>query len=414
MQITLFGAIWLVMLFFCFFSNDHRKILFLTLFAMVFQCDNVVVLGGTGIGVQIFTVGIAWVRLWIVKRAADNGKKAAWLAWLCFALFFAVVISLLFNRSMDTQRQIGMAMIFVYAVFLLTLSRKAIQVDDEWLERTENVILTFVLIVGFLQVLCKSGVSILTAPLRLFIYNDINNSDVIFNYKSLNRFYSTFMEPSYCGAYLVGMFGLIMVRRKVNLCNILLGTLVALAIILTRSSTAYGGMAIIGCILLMTRAKKKVFKLLIPVFFLGMVYIAAYNMDLLNEVIFDKALTGSFRTRITLDRWAILTFRNSPLFGVGYRNFRASSLVFSLLAEVGILGFGLYLLLVAMVLKWAMMDKKNLIAKSRSFFVLGIIVCQFIGCPDLNFSPFWMAMYFLVLSLRLDNIHSIEEGAESP
>lgn len=413
MQITFFGAVWILILVFCFFSNDHRKILFLALFSMVLQCDNVLTIGGTGIGVQIFTISIAWIRLWIVKRASDNGKSAARLAWLCVALFLLVTISVVVNQSLDSERQIGIAMIFIYVMFLRTLSKKQIQIDDAWLEKTENCILVFVLIVGFLQVLCKSGVSFLTEPLRTLIYNDVNNSDVIFNYKSLNRFYATFMEPSYCGAYLVGMFSLIMVRRKLNFRNLMLGLLTCVAILMTRSSTAYGGLAVVGCLLLVTRAQKKVFKVMIPALFVGGMLIAAYNMDLLNEVIFDKALTGSFRTRITLDQWAVQAFRGSPVFGVGYRNFRASSLIVTLLAEVGALGFGIYMVLAVLVLKWAIVDKKNFSAKGRAFFVLGIMVCQFIACPDLNFSPFWMAAYFLMLALRLDHIGSEAKGVVS-
>ena len=410
MRFTLFGILWILYLIYCFFSNDHRRMLFAALFSMVLQCNNILYIGQTGIGAQIFTICVAWVRLWLVKPSGIQVRKLKKLGLLAVGLLGAVILSLIASGFWYSSHVIAVAMIAVYAAFLLTLSGKRMRADDAWLERAENRILIFVLVIGVLQVLCKSGVHILTRPLQLLIYNDVNNSDVIFSWKDVDRFYSTFMEPSYCGAYLVGMFALIMVRRKLTAGNLALGIAVCAAIILTRSSTAYGGLVIIGSLLLITRARKKVFRFLVPAFLLGGLSLFAFNMELMNEVIFEKAETGSFATRANLDEIAMASFMANPLFGAGYRNIRASSLFYSLLGEVGLTGFLIFLALTLLVVKWAVFDRDNPSAKGRSYFVLGVIICQFIACPDLNLSPFWMALYCLALSLQID-ARSHQEGA---
>lgn len=409
MQITFFGLLWIVLIFYCFFSNDHRKLLFLALFSMIFQSNNILYIGETGIGTQIFTIGIAWVRFWLVKTAPVK-LRMAW-AVLLFggALIFTVVLSLLVNEALDSDHMISVAMLAVYAVFMGSLAKKNVRIDAKWLEKTEDIIIVTVLIVGVLQVLCKSGLSFLTGPLRLLIYNDVNNKDVIFNHKPLTRFYATFMEPSYCGAFLVGAFAMVSVRRNFSRKNIFLALAIGLAILMTRSSAAFGGVAIIVCLLLITRGKKRIFKYIIPAGIIIALLVFFFNMELLNEVIFDKGETSSAAVRNNWNEAALRAFKGSPILGVGYGSKRASSLFLTILAETGIVGCAVYLFNTLFQLKCAVWDKKHLEAKGRSYFVLGIIICQFIACPDLNFSPFWLGLYLSVLAFRIENNSSSGE-----
>ena len=409
MSITLFGGIWLVYLIYCFLSSDHRKMLFAALLSMVFQCNNILYFGDTGIGTQVFTIGVAWTRLLLIRPLKEKIRPLMMLSALVLGILGAVVLSLVVNRLLYGDSIIAIAMIGVYVLFLVTLSQKRLRVDEPWMERTENRILIVVLVIGALQVLCKSGADVLTLPLQWLVYNDVDNSDVIFSYKELNRFYATFMEPSYCGAYLVGMFALLMLRQRMTVKNLVLGVLTCTAIVLTRSSTAYGGVVIVGILLLVTHAKKKVFKFLLPAFLLAGLGLAIFNMDLLNEVIFEKAQTGSFTTRARLNQLALVEFISNPAFGSGYRSVRASSIWYTLLGEQGVVGCGVYLFLVAVVLWWAIRGEKSPAASSKSFFVLGIVICQFIACPDLNFSPFWMALYALAMALQIDARRPVKE-----
>lgn len=409
MQITFFGALWILLILYCFFSNDHRKMLFVALFSMIFQSDNILYIGDTGIGTQIFTISVAWVRFWLVKTAPVKLKTARGILLFGGALILAVVLSLLINNALDSNRMISVAMLVVYAAFMMILAKKNVRIDAKWLEKTENIIIVTVLIVGVLQVLCKSGLSFLTGPLRLFIYNDVNNEDVIFNYKPLTRFYATFMEPSYCGAFLVGSFALVSVRNDLNRKNVFLALAIGIAILMTRSSAAYGGLAIIVCLLLITRGKKRIFKYIVPAGIIIGLLVLFFNMELLNEVIFDKGESSSAIVRNNWNNSAIKAFKENPLFGVGYGSKRASSLFLTILAETGVVGGAAYLFNTVFQLKCAVWDKKPSGAKGRSYFILGIIICQFIACPDLNFSPFWLGLYLSMLAFRIESNSSSGE-----
>ena len=324
------------------------------------------------------------------------------IKWLLGLLLIILTASLIHNDTYERSNLIPLLMMAIYTLFFFSLSSCKLRITAQWLERTENRILVFVLVIGTLQMLCKSGMTFLTEPLQLLIYNDVENTDVIFNYKDLTRFYSTFMEPSYCSAYLVGMFAAIIVRRTLTVRNILLCGLTGLAILLTRASTGFGGVAIILCLLLITRAKKKIFRIYVPLFIVAALYLFWINPDLVNEVIFDKINTSSFKTRNRLNELAFAAFMGSPILGIGFRNIRASSLLMSLLGEAGFLGFFVYLMLLLCVLSLALQKKTPNLTRQRSYFALGIMICQLIACPDLNFSPFWMALFTLEMGLKLD------------
>ena len=155
MRITFFGVIWILLLIYCFFSKDYKKILFVAFLSMVFQSNNICTIGETGIGVQIFTISVAWVRLWLVERAPTTLKAARPMLFFGVALFLTAVMSLIYSDSWQTNSFISLAMIFVYVGFMLTLIRKNICIDEAWMEKTENAILIVVLVVGVFQVLCK-------------------------------------------------------------------------------------------------------------------------------------------------------------------------------------------------------------------------------------------------------------------
>ena len=56
MQITLFGAIWVILLIISFIENGYNRIITLLLLSTVFQSNSVVIINGTtGVGPQIVT-----------------------------------------------------------------------------------------------------------------------------------------------------------------------------------------------------------------------------------------------------------------------------------------------------------------------------------------------------------------------
>lgn len=413
MQLTIFGVLWICVTLLCFFTNDCKKIVFLALFSMVLQCNSVLILGGTGIGVQIFTACAAWVRLLIEKR--KNKQPLSGLIILFVALYFSVILSMLTNGLLKSDAAITLIMLAVYVLFAISLINGKVLTDEKWLIKTENFIIWFVLIVGFLQVLTKLGVLPLTSVLETFIYNEASNPDVIFHTKSTAAFYSSFMEPSFCGAFLVGAFGLVVLRKQITLKDAVMTALLVVAIILTRSSTAYGGLAIVFFLLCFVRTEKKLFKTVFPLLIIGLLVVFVYNPDILDEVIFNKSSTSSFAVRQNWNEAALKQFYESPFFGGGYRTARASSILYTLLGEMGVLGIVIYASILLYYISRLFVKKANSTVTS-AIFVLGVMICQIIACPDLNFSPFWLAVFVhaLYLTSKTDDASSMQNEKATP
>ena len=401
MQLTLFGIIWILFLFICSLLSNNKGLLFMTLFSMVLQCDNILYLGETAIGVQIFTVSFTVLRLMLNRSNKMRTPAIKLIITTLISLVFSIVVSLIVNDSFELTNLIGLAMILVYVIFAIMITQKRITVDLEWLERVESFIIIFVLAVGVLQMLSKAGFTLFDNLLTTFIYNDTENTNVIFHHKPNIVFYSTFMESSFCGAFLVAMFTSIVLRNKTTTKNIVIAIAVMMAIILTRSSTAFGGLAITICLLFFVKSKKKVFKWLIPAIIITALYVFTFNIDLLNEVIFDKiGSEGSFATRSNWNKAALEAFLESPVVGIGFKNIRASSIYVSLLGEIGVLGIIPYTTLILFCAVQFFRKKPFDHLKAQYFYVFSITVCQIIACPDLNFSPFWLGIYLLLLTMR--------------
>ena len=404
MQITFLGIVWIIAIFFTSLMKDVKGLLSITLLSMVLQCNNAIVIGDVSIGIQIFTVSFALVRFIFLPSSQQKRDKAYKdVIAIMVSLIVALAFSLIANLTLESTNLLGLLMIIVYIAFAAVIAKKNINIDSRWLEKTENLVIAFVLCVGALQVLSKYGFSLFDTLLTTFIYNDTLNTDIIFHHKTTAAFYSTFMEPSYCGAFLVAAFAAVIMRRESTRKNIVLSVLLIIAILLTRSSTAYGGLAIIILMALFVRSSKKIYKTIIPFIVVIGFIVVAFNMDVLNEVIFDKiGSAGSYTTRLNWNRYAWEAFLQSPLFGIGYKNIRASSIYVSLLGEIGIVGTLVYTVLILFCVSNALKRNVSDERRSRFLFVCGVIVCQIIACPDLNFSPFWLGLYLLMLAIKCE------------
>ncbi len=410
MNITLFGGVWIILLIFSFFFNT-KYILGLTLFSMVLQCNNILYIGETGIGVQIFTVCVACLK--VLLTYPTSTKKNCTTQKVGFALFgfiFFMVLSVLIN-GWQSSAWISLVILSVYALFAYLLISRQISFDNKWLEKVVDFIIIFVLIIGVIQVLCVYNVLPIRSLLKTLIYNDTNNSDVIFNYKIDHRaFYSTFMEPSFCGAFLVGCFAYLILKGNLNRKNIFLIISVSLAILFTKSSTAYGGLFICVILLLFLRNEKKIFKFLLPAIGLSALIVFTVFNNVVNEVIFDKINTSSYTVRGNWNDAALETFKNNVILGIGYGNIRASGLIHTMLGATGLLGLISYLRLVRFPVFTLFKERKASECLSCSFFVVGIIICQIIACPDLNFSAFWLGIFIFFISVNIRQRNVLEEN----
>lgn len=107
--------------------------------------------------------------------------------------------------------------------------------------------------------------------------------------------------------------------------------------------------------------------------------------------------SGKFRGQ--QDFYAISLFLESPSMGIGYGNSRASSLVTTLLSELGLIGILFYTITLFMIIH-PLVKKSTYtpIEISSRLFIIAIIISQLIAIPDLQYCVYWLGMYIIALS----------------
>ena len=253
------------------------------------------------------------------------------------------------------------------------------------------------MIFGVVQLLIVSGIIPRMEIISQLFYNETWNESIAYYSSTKFRLHSTFMEPSYCGAFLVGSFFFIVCQRfKYKKLKILLLLFCGIEIALTESTTAYVSMVILTIIFILDKRNRKYIKYIIPV---GVLVFAVMLLsgEVLNRVLFKKLESGSAAERGLWNTRALESFYNSIFIGVGYKNLRASSIIYSLLGEVGLVGISIYFYTMIISVKSIFKKKIKYESLGAQFFLLSVIIAQWISCPDLEFSAFWFAMYLTII-----------------
>ena len=262
----------------------------------------------------------------------------------------------------------------------------------------------FLAVVGFAQFLITSGVLPRTLFMQELFYNDAYVDNVV--YYSQDHYFrvlSTYMEPSYYAPFLVGAFFYFLNDKSSMKRNEFLLFILALQILLTFSSTAYGATFVMMTFFLFSRAGNKKYKgSIIAIGIIGCFPMFCVLFPVMDAVIFSKRSSGSWAARHYFNINAYSAFLNSPIFGVGYKQTRGSSLYFSLLGQLGLVGFGAYLMIMVPIVRLLFSKKAGKRVKRQyvglCFAVLSVTVCQMIAIPDLDICSYWMWMNLLALS----------------
>ncbi len=407
MQFTLFGVIWILLLMFFFFVKDVRYIVSMALFSMVLQCNNIMQLGSTGVGVQVFTALVVLLRFMLLptKHRAISKKYRSLFTTPLLLVMYLLICSLFIHKQFS-ENWLKIIIIAVYALlyYFFYYKRLSYSINEQWLEKIINSIVVVVVTIGLIQYFACAGVSFLRPLLSTFVFNDVSNMNVIFHSKpSYLAMYSTFMEPSYFAAFMVGCFSMISMRDKVSSKNLILLLIIGLSILLSRSSTGYGGLAIVLAIQsIRFFRRKKIVRVIVPIAIIAVFYIAFFNYDLLDKILFSKNETSSYYVRTRWNQRAWYQFLEDPIFGIGFGYSRASSLFYTILAESGILGLIIYLKLILQNIRFLFSNIKSNLITGAAFAILSISVCQIIACPDINFSPFWLMMFIMAIACNLN------------
>lgn len=224
------------------------------------------------------------------------------------------------------------------------------------------------------------------------------------NYATAERLSGTFYEPSVLGLYLTaaaGYFGarLLWSGRGGRIAALLALALVAVDFVRNGSGTALLGLAIlvalagVVAIVRVIRAGRVGVR---PLAIVGAIVVLAVGLTQI-PVIFqftvgsasDKAESDSFvaRTASNARSWQI--FLESTGLGVGLGGNRPSSLFLLLLSCLGIIGTALFVALVVLALRRALLNRP---VEPAGWALAGVLVAAVVAVPDLSTPAIWIGL----------------------
>ncbi len=403
---TLFGLIWIFVIIYCFKKNEIKYMLFVTLFFMTFQCDNVIYLNTVkGVGPQVLT-SICFIIKFIftsglkLKKIKEDKSLIASIS--LSTIFFLIIVSGIINNCLF-GKELLILQLAVYIVTFFLMKRAIYSVDKFELYRIIRTIIVFIVVVGIVQWLITGFIPSAKFLLKYIFFNDNDSENIYFNYVDKahgKRIYSTFMEPSYFAVFAVGAFFYLLSFWSKIKENLILLLFLLTIILVSISSTAYGAFVITGGVFVVSskelKIKWKIFLILSAVAF-GIILVTM-SYGVLDAVIFSKSTTSSGITRARWNREAYEGFLASPIIGVGYKNIRGSSIIVSLMGELGIIGLVSFLMFNFSSI-WNVFfrfSKEYTVGYYGVLYaVISSFVCLIIACPDLDLCSYWFWLYLL-------------------
>jgi hypothetical protein len=213
------------------------------------------------------------------------------------------------------------------------------------------------------------------------------------------RLNSTFLEPSYCGAFLSASFWALLVLEGLKykwLCMF-----VGVAFILNLSGTGMVSFifGFIVYILLFFRFRKTY---VFSFFTIGLLLIwiiseIGYFENMVSMLVNKKDSTsGSVRGAAAYLTWN--AFLQTWGIGVGLGSIRGSSFLVSMLASLGVIGVLFFYRVYSYLFR--NMNGEN---KWVLIFMFIVLIGQFLSIPDINFSIMWM-YFFMAAALLPYNV----------
>lgn len=397
MTVTLFGCIWLLIMFWCFFSKKSQTLITLTLISMIFQCTNVIEINNQGIGPQLFTSIAFIIRSYFVKSTLSVKQNYTHLfSSILFFIFYLSINSLYYNSLQNNILNILQLLIYIYCAIRLNKFRNLI--NEKILTNQFLFIVKFMVYFSPIQFLATKGFISRDLLVPLF-FNDMGENVYFHNPEAYQRLLGTFLEPSFCAPFLVGsFFFLFHIREKIKNVKILL-SLIIVELIMTTSSTGYVIFIIMFLVYTLVFGNKKNFKFIIPTCIIFIIFFYLTKDNLLQEVLFNKMESDSGKYRAQQDLTAISLFLNNPIIGSGIGTSRASSMITTLLAEMGIIGITIYFIC-SFISVYPLLKKKlyTQLELSSRLFILSIILSQMLAIPDLQYCVYWFSIYLIALS----------------
>ena len=404
---TMFGIVWLLLLFAAIVKSKKPMLAALVLISSTLQSSNVLVVNGQGIGPQIITSGVAalyFMAPQIRKMKLRVSKSFASTNKILILLLAYIVFDAARTKTLGTNI-LRIFQLLIYVLCFFEMKNVGDTLDDEYVYCTLKKLSIFILLVGVFQVLATTNIIPRYWFIRDIFWNDSANAPAIVQfmwpYGSYFRFFSTYMEPSYFVGFSIGALFYFFNYKKNRKKDLPLIVALVLSTILSFSSSGYGALLITALLYIAfsKEGKIKLYVLVGGAIGFAILYLVFYNV--LDSVVFSKMQGGSAAARMTWNLEAMKAFQSSPMMGVGYKNCRASSMFYTILAELGIIGIVLYIVFILSII-WPVFTKRGqkLVGDEQVgviFAIIGVTATQMIAVPDFDICTFWMWMNFLGL-----------------
>ncbi|MCR5231259.1 MAG: hypothetical protein K6B64_01260 [Acholeplasmatales bacterium] len=406
MEITIAGFIWIVIVMFSYMKKNIKYMFGTLITCMTFQGCNVLIIGEKGIGPGILTALIFISYVFIrgnfkIKTIKRDIKIYSPL----FILALIPTISCLINGCIaDTWLVLLQLIVYVLCFYSIQCGIKIL--DCITVYKTARNLAVFHCWFAFIQFLTTTEFLPLRPVLNVLVFNDMSEN-IVFHWPNYDRMLSTFMEPSYFAVFLVGAFYYFLSQKEKWKKNYLLLGTIFCEILMTKSSTAYGAFFLMGllfvCFSNTFSLKQKTIIVIGSITFLAVLYLGFYS--LIDAVILSKSDSASFRQRVKFNMNAMSVFRTSPLFGIGYKQCRGSSIIYSLLGEIGILGLFAYLWFNVSIFFNKIYKYSSQLFPTK-LAVASAMIAQILACPDLDLCSYWIwiFIYGSVIQKRKEHI----------
>jgi hypothetical protein len=281
--------------------------------------------------------------------------------------------------------QISYVVLNFMTVYCIYKNRTSLPVD--FVKKNFTISIVLVLLIGFWEFIAKT-MGRIPFPYT-FIFNNKGYSQAYMqNANGLMRLNSTFIEPSFCGAFLSASFWALMSIDTLK--HKLLCILTGVTLILNLSGT--GIMAFIAGFFIFLRIKKN--KYAFPLLIFGLLLMFIVNtleyFENIKDMLFNKidSQSGNTRTVAAYFTWDLFLQTNGT--GVGLGSHRGSSFILNILACLGLIGTILFGRCYLYLLKHSLILNQNM---WLLFFAIVLMIAQCIAIPDLSFSIMWMCFF---------------------
>ncbi len=420
MSVSLFGIIWSTLILIC--INNRKRMLLLLLLSTVIQASYVMVVAGFDINAMLVT-SIAFIIQHIFQNS-KIGLSRKWMTMIVYSLYL-IVVSVAAPLAFSGHTVVGMTnneydfglthietiqlsgknlsqplAIFLYVVVALIVYQNREKYSLSDVKKYIRFVFYFVLVTGFIhELIMFLGLS--TNMYQMLIHNEadiIGNTFVDRYYIGRYvKFFSTFYEPSYCGAYLAAMLGFFLIdngkKRKQNIL------LCVVAIMLNMCSTGLVCavfVIIVYAIIQFKNGNLSMNKMI--VFFLAIIsFVAIIGFvpsirNLVFEYTIRKTASGSFAIRTFVDGIAFKEFIYTKGIGLGLNSIQCYSLWATLLSQAGIIGTILYIFFNKKIIH-KLGSSKLLYSHCVVLMLITVYLAQLLSIQALNFCTYWLVIW---------------------